>query len=145
MTFLINDCSFRRDVRIEKPKPECKFLQWSLLCRALEKTLSNSSGGEACSEVSGDTDLGSAPEPASPREGGAAVHANPADIQIARIEAEAARQREARASKQKKASLKTEKQVLSPRSPGEGSTAVEGSISGRRKRRKTRVMLPLIS
>jgi len=39
------------------------------------------------------------------------VHTNPADIQIARIEAEAARQHELRASKQKKAALKLEKQV----------------------------------
>lgn len=70
------------------------------MCRLLEKTLSVSSG-DAGSMLSGDTDVDTAPiskeEP---------VYHCPADVQIARLEAEAARQQELRAAKSKKLATK---------------------------------------
>ena len=83
------------------------------VCRPLEKSLSTSSAGEASSIVSADTDAESTAGLA--KEDAVSLSA-PADVQIARLEAEAARQKEMRAAKSKQNARRQVAQVLSFRS-----------------------------
>lgn len=78
------------------------------MCRPLENSVSNSSAGEASSVVSADTDADSLL--GLGKEETVSLCA-PADIQIARLEAEAERQKELRAAKSKR---NAQKQVSSP-------------------------------